>query len=101
MPSSREIKRRIKSVKNTQQITRAMEAVSATKMRRSQEVAIKARPFSYAAMEILGNISGKLTLQHMFLKKREEKKVALVVITSDKGLCGSLNGNLLRKVMSY
>lgn len=101
MPSGRDIKRRMRSVKNTQQITRAMEAVSATKMRRSQDVAIKARPYSYAAMEILGNISKKITRGHIFLKQKKEKNICLVVITSDKGLCGSLNGNLLRKTLVF
>jgi F-type H+-transporting ATPase subunit gamma len=101
MPSGRDIKRRMKSVKNTQQITRAMEAVSATKMRRSQEVALKARPFSYAAMELLGSLSQQVKQSHIFLHTEEEKNICLIMVASDKGLCGSLNSNLLRKVEKF
>lgn len=101
MASLGDIKRRIKSVKSTEQITKAMEAVSATKMRRSQNVAFGARPFSYAAMEILSNVSRRTVSGHLFFKKRKEENIALIVITSDKGLCGSLNTAVIKKTINF
>ncbi|KKU93892.1 MAG: ATP synthase gamma chain [Candidatus Jorgensenbacteria bacterium GW2011_GWA1_48_13] len=102
MSSSRVIKKRIRSTKNISQITKAMEAVSAVKMRKSQEVALRSRPYALAALEILSNLSGKVTQADFFsplLEKREVRKICLLTVTSDKGLCGAFNGNVLRKAV--
>lgn len=102
MSSSRLIKKRIRSTKNISQITKAMEAVSAVKMRKSQEVALRSRPYALAALEILGNLSSKIAQADFFaplLEKREVGRICLLVVTSDKGLCGAFNGNVLRKAV--
>lgn len=102
MKSTRDIKRRMRSISNTQQITRAMEAVSATKMRRSQEFALAARPYAESALRLLGNIGQKTVGKlHPLLEKRRGKNVCLIVITSDKGLCGGYNSGVLRKAQEY
>ena len=97
MPSVKSIKQRIKSVKNTRQITKAMEVVSATKMRKSQQFAIEGRPYALAAMEMLGNVLARIRYRPPLLRKREVKRAALVVVTSDKGLAGAFNSNVLRR----
>jgi len=103
MPQSgKEIKRRINSVKNTEQITKAMEMVSASKMRRSQEVALSARPYAIKALKILTRLSDKIDpIKHLLLESREEGKIGLVLISTDKGLCGGLNANLFKKVGEF
>ncbi len=102
MKSAREIKHRMKSIENTRQITRAMEAVSATKMRRSQEFALIARPYAEHALRLLGNVSEKTSRKtHSLLEKRKGKNICLIVITSDKGLCGGYNSAVLRKAQEY
>ena len=102
MQSTRDIKRRMRSIGNTQQITRAMEAVSATKMRRSQEFALAARPYAESALRLLGNIGQKTARKiHPLLEKRRGKDVCLIVITSDKGLCGGYNSGVLRNAQGY
>ncbi len=99
MPSTKAIKQRIKSVKNTSQITKAMEVVSATKMRKAQGFALAARPYAVASLEILKNLLGRTPAENLppLLQKRDVKKTALLVITSDKGLAGAFNANVLRK----
>lgn len=98
MASSKEIRGKIKSVENTKKITKAMEMVAASKMRKAQERMRSARPYA----EKIGNIAGSLAranpeYRHPFLVKNEGvKKVGMVVVTTDKGLCGGLNTNLLR-----
>ena len=96
----RDIKRRIKSVKSTAQITKAMEVVSATKMRRSQGVALAGRPFALAALDVLKNISTRIPADTIIplLTMREIKTTALVIITSDRGLAGAFNANVVRLV---
>jgi len=113
MQSSRDIKRRMRSIKNTQQITLAMEAVSASKMRRSQEYALSARPYAENALRLLSNVSEKTDKElHPLLesplneftkeiKKNLGKKVCLMVISSDKGLCGGYNNNVFRAANKY
>ncbi len=100
MKSSADIKKRIKSVANTQQITKAMEVVSATKMRRAQELALKARPYAFAAFDLLANASAKVSEKEKLpalLTGNKSKKTLAVIIASDKGLAGSLNANVMRK----
>ena len=100
MPSLRDIKRRIRSVKNTQQITKAMKLVAASKLRKAQEAIIKARPYAQKTRSILNSLAGRCDPdQHPFLNVREEKKVLVFLITSDKGLCGGFNSNLIKKTV--
>ena len=103
MPSTRDIRRRIKSVKNTAQITKAMQMVASAKMRKAQQAALAGRPYSTLMNEVLASVTehaGDFT--HALMQPREGTeaatgKRALVVISTDKGLCGSLNSNLLRE----
>src|SRR3990167_3181048 len=107
MQSPQHIKSRLKSVKNIGQITKAMEVVSATKMRRAQEVALASRPYAFRALELLGTL-GKLKAQTTNVKieiplaeKRKVKKTLLVVVTSDKGLAGAFNTQVFRQVEQF
>jgi F-type H+-transporting ATPase subunit gamma len=102
MASLRDIKRRIKSVKNTQQITRAMKLVSAAKMKRAQEAILAARPYAMKMMDVMSSLACRVdTTAHPLLSRREEKNIMLVVITSDKGLCGGFNGNIIRRTLRF
>jgi F-type H+-transporting ATPase subunit gamma len=94
-----DIRRRLKSVKNTQQITRAMKMVSAAKLRRAQDRVIAARPYAKALREVLASVSSRVKeAQHPLLATREEKHVALLVVEGDKGLAGAFNANINRAV---
>ncbi|MBO8165556.1 MAG: F0F1 ATP synthase subunit gamma [Brevibacillus sp.] len=96
----REIRRRIKSVKNTRQITKAMKMVSAAKLRRAQETATAAKPYARKIKEVIASIaSGTTTVNHPMLQSRPVKKTGYIVITSDRGLAGGYNGNIIRKVL--
>lgn len=97
MSSSKEIKNRARSVKNIAQITKAMEAVSATKMRKSQEFALSARPFAVASFEMLEGLLEYTSALPQVLEKREVKKSLVCVVSSDKGLAGAFNANVFRK----
>ncbi len=100
MPSLRDIKRKITSVKKTQQITKAMKMVAAAKLRRAQDRVIAARPYSRKMLAVIANLASRVErAQHPLLAKREPKKVKLVVLTSDRGLCGAYNTNILRKAV--
>ena len=96
MSTLRALRRRIRSVQNTQQITKAMEMVAAAKLRRAQSRALSARPYAVKISEMLGNLAGAGSEGHPLFKAREVKNVALVLVTSDRGLCGAYNANLLR-----
>ena len=98
MPSGKEIRTKIKSVQNTRKITKAMEMVAASKMRKAQERMKAARPYGEKIRRLAANLShANSEYKHPFLKKTGElKRVGLVVITTDKGLCGGLNTNVLR-----
>ena len=98
MPSTRDIRRRIKSVKNTAQITKAMQMVASAKMRKAQQAALAGRPYASLMNEVLAAATaGAGEFQHPLAEKREVKKRALILISTDKGLCGALNTNLLRE----
>jgi len=103
MANLRDIRRRIKSVKNTAQITKAMQMVAATKMRRAQQAAIALRPYASRLDDLAGHLYaniGKDEISHPLLQNRQKSgKTAVVIITSEKGLCGPLNTNLLRDVI--
>ncbi|EXX87372.1 ATP F0F1 synthase subunit gamma [Paenibacillus darwinianus] len=95
----REVKGRIKSTQNTMQITKAMEMVAAAKLRRAQEAATAARPYADKIKEVVGSIAaGTKGVKHPLLQAREIKKTGYLIITSDRGLAGGYNANILRKV---
>jgi F-type H+-transporting ATPase subunit gamma len=97
--STRDIRRRIKSVKNTRQITKAMELVAASKMKKAQQAALAGRPYAELMARMLAAISDRVEeSQHPFLVKREVRTRGIILITSDKGLCGPLNSNVLKVV---
>jgi len=100
MPSLRDIKRKITSVKKTQQITKAMKMVAAAKLRRAQDRVIAARPYARKMLAVIANLAGRVErAQHPLLAKREPKRVKLLVLTSDRGLCGAYNTNIVRKAV--
>lgn len=98
MPSTRDIRRRIKSIKNTAQITKAMQMVAASKMRRAQDAALAGRPYAELMNRMLAEVTKTATdFQHPLLENRTNtKKRAVILVSTDKGLCGGLNTNLLR-----
>jgi F-type H+-transporting ATPase subunit gamma len=101
MPSGKEIRTKIKSVENTRKITKAMEMVAASKMRKAQDRMRAARPYGEKIRRVAGNLSHALTdYRHPFLTHREVKNIGLIIVTSDKGLCGGLNSNVLRLVLT-
>ncbi len=97
MPSLRDVKQRIRSVKNTQQMTKAMKLVSASKLRRAQEAILSARPYAVKLMEVMNHLAARCNNDlHPLLDDREGKRILLLVITSDRGLCGAFNSNILK-----
>jgi F-type H+-transporting ATPase subunit gamma len=102
MPSLRDIRNRIRSVKNTQQITKAMKMVAAAKLRRAQEAILAARPYANQLDQVLGNLAARgEALDHPLLRRRPVKKVELVVMTSDRGLAGGFNSNAIRRAQRF
>ena len=102
MPSTRDIRRRIKSVKNTAQITKAMQMVAASKMRKAQQAALSGRPYATLMNDVLAEVTyhaGDFT--HPLMEKREGSKRAIVLVSTDKGLCGALNSNLMREAAKF
>lgn len=102
MATLRDIKRRIKGVQNTQQITKAMKMVAAAKLRRAQEAAINARPYArHISLLISHLVSDEYKVSNPFFAQREVKNLAVVVVTADRGLCGAFNSNLIKEVTRY
>ncbi len=102
MPALIDIRRRIRSVKNTQQITKAMKMVSASKLRRAQEAMFAARPYARKMVEVLGSMVSRASDElHPLLETRDGGRIALVVITADKGLCGGFNANIIRAAAQF
>ncbi len=102
MATLKAIRKRISSVRNTQQITKAMKMVSAAKLRRAQEAAVAARPYAEKMTELLRNVAARVSSEaHPLLQAREEKKIDLVLFTSDRGLCGGYNANLIRAAEAF
>ncbi len=101
MASLRDIKRRIKSVRNTSQITKAMQMVASAKMRRAQELALKGRTYMSALANVLKHLQDTLTegIVSPLLEQREKGKKLIIVVSTDRGLCGGLNSNLLKEVL--
>ena len=99
MPSTRDIRRRIKSVKNTAQITKAMQMVAAAKMRKAQQAALVGRPYAQLMNEIMAKAAeGTVGFDHPLMQSRVAAKRAVILVSSDRGLCGGLNSNLFREV---
>jgi F-type H+-transporting ATPase subunit gamma len=99
MASTRDIRRRIKSVKNTRQITKAMELVAASKMKKAQQAALAGRPYAELMARMLAALADRVEeAHHSFLVKREVKTRGIILVTSDKGLAGPLNANLFKLV---
>src|ERR1700759_1688044 len=98
MANTKEIRRRIKSIRSTAQITKAMQMVAASKMRKAQLAALAGRPYATLMNEVLGEVVGsKADFSDPLMEKREVKKRAIILVSTDKGLCGGLNGNLMRE----
>jgi F-type H+-transporting ATPase subunit gamma len=101
MPSLRDIRRKISSVKKTQQITRAMQMVSAAKLQRAQDRLLTSRPYSTKLAEVIGDLALRADSQkHPLLQRREDSNTLILVVTTDRGLCGAFNSNVLRAVTS-
>jgi F-type H+-transporting ATPase subunit gamma len=101
MASLKDIRKRIQSVKSTRQITRAMKMVSAAKLRRAQEAILTSRAYAYRIYAILLSLSEKDGVEHPLLEKREEKKIKLVVLAGDRGLCGSFNASVFKETQKF
>ncbi|MFO8009205.1 MAG: ATP synthase F1 subunit gamma [Dehalococcoidia bacterium] len=104
MANIREIKKRINSVKNTAKITKAMEMVAASKMRKAQERALQARPYAEKLVEVMADLAAQPTGTegiHPLLEKRPVSKIAIIHMSSDKGLCGGLNANINKLAGNY
>jgi len=105
VPSLIDIRRRIRSVRNTQQITKAMKMVAAAKLRRAQERVLAARPYAALIRDLLGSVSARLAAgeeaAHPLLEERPEQKVLLLLLTGDRGLCGAFNTNLLKAAQAF
>lgn len=97
MASGKEIRTQIKSIKNTQKITRAMEMVAASKMRKAQDRMAASRPYATKIEEVIAHLAhAKPEYQHAYMQEREVKRVGFIVVSSDRGLCGGLNSNLFK-----
>jgi F-type H+-transporting ATPase subunit gamma len=102
MPSLLDIRRRIRSVKNTQQLTKAMKMVSAAKLRRAQERVLSARPYANQLKSVLGSLAGKLeNIEHPLLEVRPEEKILAIIVTADRGLCGGFNSNIIKAGQTF
>jgi len=105
MPSLIDIRRRIRSVKNTQQITKAMKMVATARLRKSQERVVNARPYSRMLKEMVTNVAAtagpEAASLHPLLAAREEKRVQLVLVTADRGLAGAFNTNLIKATQQF
>src|SRR5256884_1670251 len=102
MPTLLDFRRRIRSVKNTQQITRAMKFVAAARLRRAQEAAIAARPYAKELARMLRSIMSRIAEpQHPLLARRPEERILTLVLTGERGLAGAFNANILRKALDF
>ena len=102
MPSTRDIRRRIRSVSNTAQITKAMQMVAASKMRRAQMAAVAGRPYAGLMNEVLAEAAPRIAaFKHPLMETRLVRKRAVILVSTDKGLCGALNSNLFREAVKF
>ena len=102
MPSLRDIKKRITSVKNTQKITKAMKMVAAGKLRRAQEAVLAARPYAQKLQDVLASLAARVDERvHPLLQERPPRKIELILVTSDRGQAGAFNSNVLRRAQRF
>jgi len=102
MPSLQSLRRKIASVKNTQKITKAMKMVAAAKLKRAQDRILAARPYAHQLREVMGNLSQRVNrASHPLLSRRDGNALELLVVTSDRGLCGAFNTNILRRAVEF
>ncbi len=102
MPNLLDIRRRIRSVKNTQQLTKAMKTVAAARLRRAQERVFSARPYALQLRNVLGNLTVRIeNIAHPLLDIRPEERILFVIVTADRGLCGAFNSNIMRVAQSF
>src|ERR1700761_9668101 len=109
MPSILDLRRRIRSVKSTRQITKAMKMIAAAKLRRAQERAISGRPYATMLASVIGSLMRHIDLydpltgdvRHPLLLEREEKKILLIVVSGDKGFAGAFNGNITKAAFRF
>ncbi len=101
MATLKDIRKRITSVKNTRQITRAMKMVDAAKLRRAQDAILSSRPYAYRIYSIMLSLAAREGVKHPLLEKRPEKRIKLVVLAGDRGLCGAFNTNILKAATRF
>ncbi len=102
MPNLLDLRRRVRSVKSTQQVTKAMKMVSAAKLRRAQDRILSARPFAIRMLEVLNSLATRADPKaHPLLAVREPRRIEVIVITADKGLAGAFNANILKEAVSF
>ena len=102
MPSLQSLRRKIASVKNTQKITKAMKMVAAAKLKRAQDRILSSRPYAHQLRDVVRHLAERASpISHPLLRKREGNKTELLVITSDRGLCGAFNANILRQATEF
>ncbi len=102
MPSLQSLRRKIAAVKNTQKITKAMKMVAAAKLKRAQDRILAARPYAHKMREVLGNLSRRVNrASHPLLQKRNGTRIEVLIVTSDRGLCGAFNANIVRKAVEF
>src|SRR5947208_3995570 len=102
MASLQNLRRKIGSIKNTQKITKAMKMVAAAKLKRAQDRILAARPYSKKMAVVLGSLAGRANrASHPLLRKPSGNRIELLVVTSDRGLCGAFNTNILRKAVEF
>lgn len=102
MPSLQSLRRKIASVKNTQKITKAMKMVAAAKLKRAQDRILSSRPYAHQLRDVVRHLAERASpISHPLLRKREGHKTELLVITSDRGLCGAFNANILRQAAEF
>lgn len=102
MAVGKEIRTKIRSIKNTQKITKAMEMVAASKKRKAQDRMYRAQPYAKKILQVLGHVAkSHPEYKHEFLKEREIKRVGYIIVTTDRGLCGGLNANLLKTAIAH
>lgn len=102
MAIAKEIRLKIASIKNTQKITKAMEMVAASKMRKTQDRMARAIPYAKKILEVISHVAlGHAEYVHPYMVKREVKRAGYIIISTDRGLCGGLNANLLKAVVKH
>src|SRR5580698_2740358 len=102
MAIAKEVRTKIQSIKNTQKITRAMEMVAASKMRKAQERMHHAKPYAKKTLQVIGHLAkAHSEYPHPYLQERPIKRVGYIIVTSDRGLCGGLNTNLLKAAINH